>query len=973
MKKILLFLFIVINFSTYSQVINAVDDNFTFCSGSNTVSGNILTNDTINGVLVTNNVNLTITIPATGSIVPYIENTTGMVKVPANTPTGTYTIIYQICDIANPTNCDAGVATITINSQLIVTIINNPATCISGGTIVVNASGGSAPYFYSIGGVFEYSNTFTNLIPGVTYIVRVKDALGCEAYSVVTIAIIPLLSIVTNVTDAICNGSTGTITATASGGSAPYIYSINGSSNVFTSSVGIFSGLLTGVYTVIVTDTSGCTAITTVIITEPATPITINPVVNGSTLTINTTGGTPPYVYNLEPLLSGFYHDNVFTGLPPGAYNVIAQDSRGCFVAQTVIVGFSVSIGTSLDTPTSTLFAHIFQGTSVAPYSYQWELNGVVIAGATTESLNVLGQFGLFSVTVTDANGLTTTASYNVAAGTLIAQDDFFTVYPSNNGISISNQSVLANDFLDGFPANTAQNLSKITLTPIGFPTGFLLNSNGTISILPGTASGQYALSYQVCEVLYPAFCRIATATVTVVNDGILLKAFMDTNANNIQDNGEPNFNQGQFTYILNDNGIVNNVSSSNGEYLINESNPANSYDLNYTIDPAYALQYHLTTAPYNNVSISNAGVITYNFAITQIPFTDLSVFIYPYGAPPRPGFTYVNQIMYSNQGNQSIASGTINFMANNVTTITTISSAPTSQTTNGFSYNFSNLLPGESRFISITMQVPTIPTVTLGQALTNSVSSIGALGDINTLNNDASLSQIIVGSYDPNDKVESHGDKISLATFKSSDYLTYTIQFENTGTFNAENVRVNDVLDNKLDETSLVMVNASHDYSLSRVGNNLNWNFNGIQLPPSVANTQVGHGFVTFQIKPKAGYGVGDIIPNKADIFFDFNPAIVTNTFKTEFVSSLSVSSFDDKAFITYPNPTNGIVNISLKDNFTIIDTIIVNDVLGKTIQNKKINNSKAELDLSTFSNGIYFVKIQSEGLEKVIKVVKE
>lgn len=180
-------------------------------------------------------------------------------------------------------------------------------------------------------------------------------------------------------------------------------------------------------------------------------------------------------------------------------------------------------------------------------------------------------------------------------------------------------------------------------------------------------------------------------------------------------------------------------------------------------------------------------------------------------------------------------------------------------------------------------------------------------------------------------------------------------------------------MLDSELDETSVKMIDASHAYTLTREGNNLNWNFNGIELPPSVANTTIGKGYINFQVKPKPGYVIGDIIPNTASIYFDFNPAIVTNTFNTEFVPALSVAEFESTAFVAYPNPTNGFMTITLKDNANTIDSVVVNDVLGKTVQSKTINHSTALLDLSNVSKGIYFVKVQSEGQEKVIKVVKQ
>ena len=220
---------------------------------------------------------------------------------------------------------------------------------------------------------------------------------------------------------------------------------------------------------------------------------------------------------------------------------------------------------------------------------------------------------------------------------------------------------------------------------------------------------------------------------------------------------------------------------------------------------------------------------------------------------------------------------------------------------------------------------------------------------------------------------MESHGGKIQYSTFTSNDYLTYTIQFENTGSDSAVNVRIEDVLDSKLDETSVKMIDASHGYTLNRSGNILKWNFANIFLSPSVPDTSIGKGYISFQVKPKPGYAVGDIIPNAANIYFDFNPAIVTNTFNTEFVSTLSVANFESESFAVYPNPTNGLLTISSKNSSKSINNVVVSDVLGKTVQTNSFNSSKAVLDLSRLNSGVYFVKVQSEGVDKIMKVVKQ
>ena len=161
-------------------------------------------------------------------------------------------------------------------------------------------------------------------------------------------------------------------------------------------------------------------------------------------------------------------------------------------------------------------------------------------------------------------------------------------------------------------------------------------------------------------------------------------------------------------------------------------------------------------------------------------------------------------------------------------------------------------------------------------------------------------------------------------------------------------------------------MIHASHPYLLSRTGNTLNWHFNGIDLAPT------GKGQVTFQIKPKPGYAVGDIIPNTASIYFDFNPAIVTNTFNTEFVTTMSVSQFSSNEFVAYPNPTKGLINIASKKT-SEIQTISITDISGKIILKQNFASTTATIDIAHLMSGIYFLTAESNQQKSVIKIVKQ
>ena len=489
---------------------------------------------------------------------------------------------------------------------------------------------------------------------------------------------------------------------------------------------------------------------------------------------------------------------------------------------------------------------------------------------------------------------------------------------------------------------------------------------------IPNAIAGEYYIILITNFSNQPGFINVAvedTSTGAIDCSGIRMIAFIDDNANGTKETNEAYFPLGQFQYEINNNGTVHNITSPSGVYTIYDDNPANSYDLNYTINANYANTYSVTNT-YADVIVSAGGMTTYNFPITVLQnYNDLGVTIVPMSSP-RAGTTYKNKIVFTNNGTQIITAGMLTYNVNPGTTLTNISISGTTAIPNGFTYGFTNLLPFESRSIIVTISVPAIPAVALGQLLTNTASIIPPTGDI-VVDNDSSVStQSIIAAYDPNDKMEAHGEKILFSSFTADDYLEYTIRFENTGNAGAINVYVTDELDSQLDETTLIMTGASHDYTLDRVGNSLVWNFSNIMLPVSVPDTEIGKGFINFKIKPRPGYAVGDIIPNNANIYFDTNPAITTNTFNTEFVATLGNPTFTSEAILMYPNPANQSVTIDLSQSTENLSEIVFFDVVGKRV---KVVNSLGEkqmtVNVSDLSKGIYLIEIQTENQLKTIK----
>ena len=369
-----------------------------------------------------------------------------------------------------------------------------------------------------------------------------------------------------------------------------------------------------------------------------------------------------------------------------------------------------------------------------------------------------------------------------------------------------------------------------------------------------------------------------------------------------------------------------------------------------------------------SNVNTSCIQISQLNLLV-QNTCEDIAVNLLSNWSSPRPGFSYINRLQVKNNGDSTVSLGTVEFVHDiqliydNVTGVNVGNTV--TPTATGFTLDFINLLPGEVEEILIYMTVP--PVLTLGDILTSTVTYTTAAADIYSGNDTSSLSEILIGSYDPNDITESHGPEILHATFTSEDYLYYTVRFQNVGTASAVNITIDNNLDAKLDKTTFEMISASHANSVERVFDQLTWQFNGINLADATSDEPNSHGYVSYKIKPLAGYSVGDIVPNTASIIFDFNTPVITNTFETEFVAVLAVNEFTLTDFTMYPNPTSGVLQINSKTQIAYIE---VSNYLGQVVM--KVNNQNI-INISELATGLYFVKIKdlngNSGIKKIVK----
>ncbi|WP_458628574.1 DUF7619 domain-containing protein [Winogradskyella sp. PC D3.3] len=234
-------------------------------------------------------------------------------------------------------------------------------------------------------------------------------------------------------------------------------------------------------------------------------------------------------------------------------------------------------------------------------------------------------------------------------------------------------------------------------------------------------------------------------------------------------------------------------------------------------------------------------------------------------------------------------------------------------QTINSLTYNYSNLQPFESRVIDVVLNTEPPLAVNADDILPLSVVITSGQTDIDLSNNHFEFNQIVVNSYDPNDKQVVQGNRIAIDDI--NEYLHYIIRFQNTGSASAISVRVRDVLNDKLDWDTFVPVSSSHAYTAQITqGNLVDFIFENILLPAEQEDESMSHGFVAFKIKPKTDVSVGDVIDGNAEIYFDFNSPVITNTVSTEVVDdflSINEDSLED-SFRFYPNPVNNIIYLS-------------------------------------------------------------
>ena len=258
-----------------------------------------------------------------------------------------------------------------------------------------------------------------------------------------------------------------------------------------------------------------------------------------------------------------------------------------------------------------------------------------------------------------------------------------------------------------------------------------------------------------------------------------------------------------------------------------------------------------------------------------------------------------------------------------------------------------------------------------------NPISSVERCGDLNNWqsgipsqfpqDNDSrylyNYCNQIRNSYDPNDKIVLPTGHGSNHFIRPNIKMEYTINFQNTGNDVARLVVLKDTISPFLNNKSFRNLISSHEYTHHWESSGVSvWTFRNINLPDSHTNLKASQGFIKYEINQMTNLANMTVVDNKAYIYFDYNPPIITNNVSNtildnstlKFDTILYVTEYDSFIFHGNIYYKSGIYLHKLKTVTSIDSNVILNLIIDRRIV--AIENTITNCDSLMFKNKTYF-----------------
>jgi len=507
---------------------------------------------------------------------------------PVSSPTGLCAGNYTV-EVTDDSLCTGQALVVLTDPTILIANISftNP-TCnsVCNGVVTANPIGGTAPFSYSWATpAINTNTTVTNLCAGV-YTLTLSDANSCQDVQVVTLTEPVAIAVNPALTPATCGLNNGSINAVGINGVSPYSYNwlapVPGSQATNT----VVTGLGAGVYTVIVTDASACSSTISIPLsnsngpsgaTIASTMVTCNGLCNGAAEVSNPVGGTAPYTLSwINPVSPS----TIVNGLCAGSYTAQILDANNCLFFQSVTITEPQSIDDNEIITSAACLGNCNGAIALNPsggnggYTYSW--SPAAVSGTIT---NVCP--GVYTATITDVQGCTLVANYNLPSITTITSSTFAT---NNTCFGDCNGTLLATNVAGGLPPYsfswsdpTGQSTALASNLCNGNYSVTIRDANGCLNTLPSVVTSPSQITFT--PVVAQPNCGLCDGSAIVTpSGGTAGYTFVWTNGQVIST--ASNLCAGVYgvqitdanACVTNSNVVINNSSTFTGETITQQN-----------------------------------------------------------------------------------------------------------------------------------------------------------------------------------------------------------------------------------------------------------------------------------------------------------------------------------------------------------------------------------------------------------------
>jgi uncharacterized repeat protein (TIGR01451 family) len=282
----------------------------------------------------------------------------------------------------------------------------------------------------------------------------------------------------------------------------------------------------------------------------------------------------------------------------------------------------------------------------------------------------------------------------------------------------------------------------------------------------------------------------------------------------------------------------------------------------------------------------------------------------------------------------------------------------------NQYVFNVGNLMLGQCGNIILHTSVG---CDTAGTVYCVSADITGTYGtECDTTNNSNTDCQMLLAPLDPNEKYVaaqafSARGYVQSDNIDNDDILEYIVHFQNVGTSYAQDVVIRDMIDARLDPTSLQPGAASAPYNWLVNGNELLVRFENIMLPDSNTNEPGSHGFVKFKIHQRPGNPLGTVIHNQAGIYFDFEAPVITGQTVNTIPLASSVKPTIQDVVQIYPNPGKDQLVVQRRVDMNM--TFVLYDIAGKELRRVPVSGLRTVVSTADLGLGVYLYRLEADG----------